>query len=288
MSLVTIVNPLTRLNVLPNGMNWRGGWSATEQYYKNDVVVSNINQSSYILTGETTSYGGNDPTTNPLWVELSSQSTGIVSVNAGTGISITGNQGTPIVNANNIYSNYYTASPNDWANIGIFLTLSFAAFPSDPQTYGVVWNKPDMITATTGVYQPTIYKILFSLQFETALYTYGWNLNFIGTLVAWDGNPSNPSQFLDVVTFAAPVQSIAVDGNYQNYIPFDITMIQTIPVAYDSTAPQSIWLQLQISTSTNSPSFNIKFDNISTITPYNYLKVATIRLGESDPYPTPP
>ena len=88
MALSSLDNPLERLASLPNAMNWRGGWIATEQYYLNDVVVSPVNLASYILNGRTSLTNGGDPTTNPDWIELSATATGVLQVNAGFGIGL--------------------------------------------------------------------------------------------------------------------------------------------------------------------------------------------------------
>jgi hypothetical protein len=92
MALNPLDNPLERLASLPNTMNWRGGWLATEQYYLNDVVVSPVNLASYILAGKTALLNGGDPTANPDWIELSAPTTGVQSVvvNPLTGIENTG------------------------------------------------------------------------------------------------------------------------------------------------------------------------------------------------------
>lgn len=94
MALNPLDNPLERLSSLPNTMNWRGAWSATEQYYLNDVVVSPVNVASYILNGKTALLNGGDPTANPDWIELSNTATGVLQVNAGIGLV---NTGTPTI-----------------------------------------------------------------------------------------------------------------------------------------------------------------------------------------------
>jgi len=86
MALNPLDNPLERLASLPNTMNWRGSWVATEQYYLNDVVVSPVNLASYILANKTALLNGGDPTTNPDWIELSNTATGVLQVNAGIGL----------------------------------------------------------------------------------------------------------------------------------------------------------------------------------------------------------
>jgi hypothetical protein len=69
MSLTTLQNPLSRLNSLPNTMNWRGGWDVSEQYYLNDIVSSPIDTFSYILTAASL-LGGTDPSLSPEWTRL--------------------------------------------------------------------------------------------------------------------------------------------------------------------------------------------------------------------------
>lgn len=99
MSLTPFDNPLDRLGVNPTGMNWRSLWSATEQYYLNDVVVAPLNNASYILAGKTTLLDGGDPSTNPDWVELSLPTTGVVSVTAlpNGGITVTDSTTNPVI-----------------------------------------------------------------------------------------------------------------------------------------------------------------------------------------------
>jgi len=88
-------NPLERLSEFPNMMNWRGTWLVTEQYLKNDVVVSPLNGSSYILI-ETSLLDGTDPSINAEWDELAPAATGISQISAGAGITVTNPLG-PIV-----------------------------------------------------------------------------------------------------------------------------------------------------------------------------------------------
>jgi hypothetical protein len=88
-------NPLERLAEFPNMMNWRGTWLLSEQYLKNDVVVSPLNGSSYILI-ETSILNGADPSVNPEWDELAPAATGISQISAGAGITVTNPLG-PIV-----------------------------------------------------------------------------------------------------------------------------------------------------------------------------------------------
>jgi len=82
MSIQGLQNPFERLSVLPTTVSWRGTWIDTETYFKNDVVVSPVNASSYILTGSTSvNVNGDEPSVSPLWSQFSNTSTGIESVN---------------------------------------------------------------------------------------------------------------------------------------------------------------------------------------------------------------
>jgi hypothetical protein len=80
MSVQGLQNPFERLSVLPTTINWRGAWVETEVYFKNDVAVSPINGSSYILTGTVSVSAGEDPSFSVVWTEFSGLSTGIQSV----------------------------------------------------------------------------------------------------------------------------------------------------------------------------------------------------------------
>lgn len=98
MSFSSINNPLERLQVLPDAMNWRGDWNNTTQYYKNDVVLSPLDSASYIALNVSV-LGGADPSVNTTdWLILASATTGVTGLTAGTGISITGTPTIPQIN----------------------------------------------------------------------------------------------------------------------------------------------------------------------------------------------
>jgi len=97
MSVQGLQNPYQRLQVLPNTINWRGTWLVTQPYFKNDVVISPINGSSYILIGRTALSGGVDPSLSPNYQEISPLSTGITGILPGVGIDITGPPATPTI-----------------------------------------------------------------------------------------------------------------------------------------------------------------------------------------------
>ena len=94
--------PLQRLAILPTSMNWRGGWSVSQQYYENDVVVSASNLATYILT-VTSQLGGLDPALSiaGIWIELSSPNVAVNSVTAGVGITVAGTTN-PVISNNGV------------------------------------------------------------------------------------------------------------------------------------------------------------------------------------------
>jgi hypothetical protein len=98
MSIPQFDNPLERLAVLPNVINWKNGWVDGTQYFMNDVVVEPSSTASYILTGATSLLSTVNPASDPLWSILAGTTQGIVSVNAGAGISITGPPINPYIN----------------------------------------------------------------------------------------------------------------------------------------------------------------------------------------------
>jgi len=102
MSLTSLENPLERLKTLPTGMNWRGGWDTTEQYYLNDVVIAPLNNATYILTGREALLGGGDPSLNADWTELSDPSTGVASVSGSAFITVGGSPTNPQIINNGV------------------------------------------------------------------------------------------------------------------------------------------------------------------------------------------
>lgn len=103
MSVTGLQTPFQRLAALPTAMNWRGSWVSTQDYFINDVVISPVNGSSYILTGTISLVGGLDPSLNPVFEELSPLSTGITSVVAGPGITVDNtNPQIPIIENNGV------------------------------------------------------------------------------------------------------------------------------------------------------------------------------------------
>lgn len=89
-------NPLERLTVLPDAMNWRGVWNNTTQYYRNDVVLSPADTAAYIAL-TVSALGGGDPSVNPDWTVLSPATAGVLGITAGAGISIGGTPTLPVI-----------------------------------------------------------------------------------------------------------------------------------------------------------------------------------------------
>lgn len=103
-TLESLTNPLDRLQVLPTGMNWRGLWNNTTQFYQNDVVLSPLTTAPYLLTRLALA-GGADPSTAPAdWAELAPATGGITGLTAGNGISITGTPTIPQINNTGVLS----------------------------------------------------------------------------------------------------------------------------------------------------------------------------------------
>jgi len=99
--MAEFLSPLEQLQLYPTMMKWRGTWVETEQYIKNDVVISPINSSAYILANETASLSATDPSLNANWDELSPATTGVASVNAGAGITVVNPSGPDVTVSNN-------------------------------------------------------------------------------------------------------------------------------------------------------------------------------------------
>jgi len=101
-SLESLSNPLERLSVLPTAMNLRinplGGpplWSATTQYFINDVVISPITEGAFVLSGGATNQtairGGPDPSadTTGNWLNMTGGGGGYTTVFT-SGVAIVG------------------------------------------------------------------------------------------------------------------------------------------------------------------------------------------------------
>ena len=109
MSLNSLDNPLERLQVLPNAMNWRGVWNNTTQYYRNDVVLDSTDTATYIALNIST-LGGAAPSLAPSdWEILAPATSGVIGITAGAGIAIGGTPTLPVISNTGILS--ATAGP---------------------------------------------------------------------------------------------------------------------------------------------------------------------------------
>ena len=138
----TLKNPLDRIGILPTTMNWRGLWVETEQYFINDLVVSTVNSSTYILVNQTAVKGGGDPTTNSDWAEFSATSSGVQIVSAGLGIENIGTSTNVILQNTGVRT----------LNVGSGLELIGA----DPQNPTIVNTGINSITQGAGINVQTL------------------------------------------------------------------------------------------------------------------------------------
>jgi hypothetical protein len=96
---------LTRLDLLPTIINWRGTWVPDSQYFQNDLVVSPSTFSTYILVSQTAIIGGGDPSTNVTdWVNISTLGVGVTGVRAGPGIGLSDGDTNPTISNNGVIS----------------------------------------------------------------------------------------------------------------------------------------------------------------------------------------
>jgi len=153
--MANLLSPLELLLEYPTMMKWRGTWVDTEQYLKNDVVISPINSASYILANVTTSLHNVDPSLDPNWEELAPSVVGVTSVNPGAGIDVRDPTGpnvtvintgviTVIQGANISVNNTNPQAPVISATTPSLTTISSGAntvslnFPAAPSDAGVL------------------------------------------------------------------------------------------------------------------------------------------------------
>lgn len=215
--MADVLTPLEQLYAFPTMMKWRGTWVDTEQYLKNDVVISPINSSSYILANETASLVPTDPSLDPNWEELSPATVGVTSVNAGAGISIidptgpnvvvsndgviTLTQGTNI-NINNLdpKNPIISATTPTLTTVTIATTISALNFPVAPTNVGTLIFPPATPTnifysyfqngapELTGIFNIDLTSINIFLNDSVAV---GANENIV-VLMIDSTNPSAP------------------------------------------------------------------------------------------------
>lgn len=112
-------DPLGRFATLPNMMGWRGNWTESDTYYKNEVVVDTTTTGSYIYTGFSTTIQGGLPPSQvigpSIWTAVGAiTASGTVALRGGTGIEIEGSDTTPTVTNTGVR----TTDLNGFDNIG--------------------------------------------------------------------------------------------------------------------------------------------------------------------------
>lgn len=185
------LNPLEILAQFPFVMSWRGTWSASEQYIQNDVVVSPLNGSSYILI-ESSLLSGTDPSVNPNWSELAPSSTGVAQVDAGAGITVVDPTG-PIATV---------------SNNGVISVISGASIDidnTDPQN-------PIINSTALGRIQAGLGISVTGLSFSPTITNTGVRTLAVGAGLTTDGDPNNPSIGTTAVLSITQGNGILVTG----------------------------------------------------------------------------
>ena len=190
-------NPLERLAEFPNMMNWRGTWLSTEQYLKNDVVVSPLNGSSYILI-ETSLLNGSDPSINSEWAELAPAATGISQISAGAGIIVTDPLG-PIVTV---------------SNDGVITLIQGTGISIDNT------NPQEPVVSSTALQgvTPGLGIAVSGLSFSPTITNIGVRTLAVGTGLTSDLDPNNPSIGTTAVLTITQGNGISVTGGQTSVI----------------------------------------------------------------------
>jgi hypothetical protein len=102
-SILDLSNPFNRLGALPQAINWRGGWDPVQVFYRNDVVISPMDNGSYInISPGTTITGGTDPSVNFVnWYAFGAGAAGLQNI-VGTQYLLVSNQTAPLITNNGV------------------------------------------------------------------------------------------------------------------------------------------------------------------------------------------
>ena len=165
-------NPLLRLAEFPFMMNWRGTWSVTEQYLQNDVAISPINGSSYVLA-DTSVLSGLDPSLSVAWIELAPAATGLNQINQGAGITVVNPAG-PITTV----SNAGVITIQQGANITVDNT--------DPQNPVIASTALSGVSAGAGI-------SVSGLSFSPTITNTGVRTIAVGAGLVSNNDPNNPA-----------------------------------------------------------------------------------------------
>lgn len=112
--------PLERLAALPQMMSWLGEWNATEEYYRNTIVIDPITTGSYIYTGFSAAIRGGLPPSQvigpSIWTAFGSAvAAGVQQLEAGDGILIDGSDTFPTISNTGVLT---TTTQGSLRNIG--------------------------------------------------------------------------------------------------------------------------------------------------------------------------
>lgn len=99
--------PLQRLAALPQMMAWRGEWNATDEFFRNNIVVDPTTTGSYVYTGFSASISGGLPPSQvigpSIWTAVGTNvAAGVQVVREGAGIIVDGSDTTPTINNNGV------------------------------------------------------------------------------------------------------------------------------------------------------------------------------------------
>jgi len=102
-----LATPLQRLEALPEMMAWRGEWTATDDYFRNNVVVDPTTTGSYVYTGFSASIRGGLPPSQvigpSIWTAVGvNVASGVQVLREGDGIIVDGSDTIPTVNNNGV------------------------------------------------------------------------------------------------------------------------------------------------------------------------------------------
>lgn len=115
-SVLELNNPFSRHQYLPTAMNWLNKWDAQTLYFNNDIVISPITSSAYILfTEEVSIIGGGDPSTNPSWFLFADIGDQVVNIRTGDGIGLSGGPTNPTMDNSGVI---FIQLGNSLQNIG--------------------------------------------------------------------------------------------------------------------------------------------------------------------------
>ena len=278
-ALDPLANPLEVLGLIPDVMTWKGTWDVNTQYYYGNVVECPTAITSYVCN-TLASRGGNPPSSNPNWTELSSAATGVLSLTTGVGLQNTGtatnvnliNTGLTALTVGAGIQNTNTPTAPNLVNtgvlsVGIGAGLQNTGTPTALQlaNTGILGLNAGTGLSSTGGQTPTLANSgILTLTAGTGLSSTGGQTPTLSnsgilTLTAGTGLSSTGGQnpTLSVTTVSAPKISMFTTYNLIQPIGPDPTVgggtfVATFPAVTPATAvvndlangnafPNSIW-----------------------------------------------